>query len=1146
MDVLLQSTRRRGRLLATACALTLCAATLAHAETWTGTSPVLGNLWRDPANWTPLSFPDSVGATAVFGLRKDRASVSLTGNTTVGHIVFDSKEGYSIVPVVTAGAPTLAFSTATGPATITSSGNGDHAIAVRIRLDDDLIVTNDATRPLSLTRIIDGPGKLVTRGSGQVVVKAPISNTGGFEIQSGSVLTAPVVLPGSVVNDGTLILIGGNGQIYTGTISGTGALRVNGTREVVLAGDNTYTGLTFIESGTLTLGNRTASSPGTGAGSIVGDVVNNGTFRINRSGDPLRYGGDILGTGEIEVLRGALVLLGDATPGGGTIVRQAGVLSVGDNGRTGSLVGDVTLDGGAITFRRADSYRFNDVISGKGTLNHSGTGRLTLTGDNTFTGLTSVTGGGILDLAGTLRTPLRLFADPAAGASRLEGTGRTTGVLRVADGSVVAPGEGATPGTLAVGTLFLDAGGVLEIDAVQGPGGSLAADRLTVAGQAAFGAMDTTGPFGPTVLDVRFEANAPVPALEGITVLTARTGLVGRAPIVLLDPASLPNGQNFQLDLEATNLGGTFAGAGELIPDGAGGAGVLVLQVRNTDPTYLTPNLITTINAPYLVPSQQPVLQPTIAPQLVPTATPTAVPTLVPTLVKGPTSVVTTPVVATSGPATVASGIKTIAGGVSLGGGTLVPQPQNPAGTVTSPTKTPVGTVSTVVVVDPPDEVVTTDGTFIPADPKSTDIVVIDPPDATSTDVFVSISGSYGAIDQTNARRGGRYALIYGPHKVEVALVPLSYGNLAPFGVKQTAAQRQVGRAVDSLLPESHSRPSTPSQARLVAGLYPLATAKIGTALAALSGEDRDPTFVTIMNDRLLLKAITARLANGRAGLTGATELQNRHAWGEVVGHSVGEDAYLGGVDLRTRGVALGADQEFGPNFTGGLAFGYADSSADMARGGSGSITSTELAAYGSWQRDGWFVNGAAGVGLHRMSTVRAVEFGNVSETVSGEMDARSTFVGVEGGRRIETGIGTIEPTIALNYAQVRRDGYTESGANILARDVSAATVDAGQTSIGVRWTGEYRGSDMLWRPEAATGLSRGFGDPDVFGTASFLGAPGMSFPISTSGPDQSSGYVEVGISGQSAGRTVFASYRFTGNDNVAEHTFRAGLTFEF
>ncbi|SHF93239.1 autotransporter-associated beta strand repeat-containing protein [Loktanella atrilutea] len=1145
MDVLLRSIRRKGRLLATAGALTLCAATLAHAETWTGTSPVLGNLWRDPANWTPLSFPDAVGATAVFGLRKDRASVSLTGTTTVGQIVFDSKEGYGIVPVVNAGAPVLVFSTATGPTTITSSGNGDHAIAVQIRLDDDLIVTNDATRPLTLTRTIAGPGKLVTRGSGQVFVRAPISNTGGFEIQSGSVLTAPVFLPGSVVNDGTLILIGGNGQVYTGTISGTGALRVNGTREVVLAGDNTFTGLTFIESGTLTLGNRTAGSPGTGAGSIVGDVVNNGTFRINRSGNPLRYGGDILGTGKIEVLRGALVLLGDATPGGGTIVRQAGVLSVGVNGRTGSLVGDVALDGGALTFRRSDAYRYNGAITGTGALNHGGSGRLTLAGTSTFRGLTTVTGGGTLDLAGKLAGGIRLFSDPAAGPSRLEGIGSTSGVLRVADGSTVAPGA-ATPGTLTVGTLYLDAGSVLEIDAVQGPGGSLTADRLNVTGSATFGAMDAAGPFGPTVLDVRFDANAPVPALEGITVLTAGTGLVGRAPIVLLDPASLPNGQNFQLDLEATNLGGTFAGAGELIPAGAGGAGVLVLQVRNTDPTYLTPNLITTINAPYLVPSQQSVLKPTIAPQLVPTATPTAVPTLVPTLVKGPTSVVTTPVVATTGAGTTPTGIKTVRGGVLLGGGTLVPQPQVTGGGVSSPTNIPLGTVSTVVVVDPPEEVVTIDGTFIPADPKNTDVVVVDPPDATTTDIFVSVSGSYGAIDQRNARPGARYALIYGPHKVDVALVPLSYGNLVPFGVAQTAAQRQVGRAVDKLLPASHARPGTPGQARLVAGLYPLGAAQIDTALAALSGTDRDPTFVSIMNDRLLLNAISARQAVARDGLAGATEGQGRHAWGELVRRGVTDDAYLGGVDLRTWGIALGADQVVGPDLTGGLAFGYADTSADLARGGSGAVTSLELAAYGSWQRDDWFANGTVGVGFHRVAIDRAIAFGSLSETVTGEADARSTFIGVEGGRRIKTGMGTIEPTVALTYARVRRDGYTESEPSVLARQVSAATLNAGQTSIGVRWTGEYQGDDMMWRPEVAAGLSRGFGDPDVLGTASFLGAPGMSFPVTTAGPNQDSGFVEVGISGRSAARTFFASYRFTGNDDVADHSFRAGLTIAF
>jgi len=63
---------------------------------------------------------------------------------------------------------------------------------------------------------------------------------------------------------------------YSGSIGGGCAVTVQGGSTVIFTGANTYFGGTTINGATLQLGNGGAS------GSIVGDVLDNGTFAINR------------------------------------------------------------------------------------------------------------------------------------------------------------------------------------------------------------------------------------------------------------------------------------------------------------------------------------------------------------------------------------------------------------------------------------------------------------------------------------------------------------------------------------------------------------------------------------------------------------------------------------------------------------------------------------------------------------------------------------------------------------------------------------------------------------------------------------------------------------------------------------------------
>ncbi len=143
------------------------------------------------------------------------------------------------------------------------------------------------------------------------------------------------------------------------------------------------------------------------------------------------------------------MLSGANTYSGGTTL-NAGTTT----GDTSSLQGAI-VNNAALTFAQNADGSYTGNLTGSGTLNKTGTGQLLLTGNNTFTGNTSVQAGDLI-VNGVLNSA---NVNVASGA-QIGGSGQLGGNVQLASGATLSGGGSATP--LSVGALALSSGTNLD------------------------------------------------------------------------------------------------------------------------------------------------------------------------------------------------------------------------------------------------------------------------------------------------------------------------------------------------------------------------------------------------------------------------------------------------------------------------------------------------------------------------------------------------------------------------------------------------------------------------------------------------------------------------------------------------------------
>lgn len=444
-----------------------------------GTSP--GGVWNAAnTNWSSAAAGDAATST----WNQGDAAVFSAGSDATG--------SYSVFALGTLSAD--AIWAKNGTVTVSDGGSGAISLGASgiLRGDTQLILGV----PVNATVLNTG---------GNVTLNSASDTVSGLATITGTTTLGAAHAFGSLAGAGNLALgantltVGADNtdSAFHGVISGTGQLVKSGSGRLKLGGNNTSTGATTINSGTLRIGD------GANAGSLGGAVTNNAALEFLRSDAPV-INNNISGAGTVSFL--GTNVSGQSAYDFGSAANSSGItgpISI-DDARlrfdTGDLAnsGTVTIENGGQLYLVAGTINRNLVLKGDGWLESVGQlGAIRFETGTTASGTVTIDSAGARVVAysgasGTISGPLagsgnlevNFTANTTAnGTINLTGsntgytgtvtvsrgtlnTGSLGGGLAVAGGTSNLTGAVAGTTSLNTGTLNLNSGAAVSTTAV--------------------------------------------------------------------------------------------------------------------------------------------------------------------------------------------------------------------------------------------------------------------------------------------------------------------------------------------------------------------------------------------------------------------------------------------------------------------------------------------------------------------------------------------------------------------------------------------------------------------------------------------------------------------------------------------------------
>lgn len=1058
----------------------------------------------------------------------------------------------------------------TGSANIRIS---DAALATlgNITLTRDVELSGTATidtllaTALNLTADVSGNGALYKEGAGSLILSGDATHGGGTTVANGFLQIgnggATGSIAGNIVNNGGLVFNRQNSYAYSGMVSGAGALIQAGVGTTVLTGDNSYTGNTFISDGTLQIGD------GGTTGSIIGGILNEGVLAVDRS-DSYSIEGLIVGTGSfVQAGSGTTILAADNAYYGGTTIAN-GVLQLGTGGNSGWIEGNVVNDG-ALVFNRSDAVLFSGDISGSGGVNQIGAGATILSGDNSYTGGTSITLGALVignggttgslmgnisnnGILGFNRSDTMTFAGAISGTGSVQqiGTGTTiltgsntyTGATTITAGRLQI-GDGGTSGSITGhvinnGTLAFDRSDTVTFDGMVWGDGKLeqaGSGALVLTGRNQYGGGVTVssgtlqlgdgGENGTLAANVenngQFVVNrSGTVVLKGDISGSGSFEQIGSGVTVLAGNNSYGGGTTVVAGMLVVGLGETGSIAGNILNNGA-------LAFNRSD-NYAFSGAISGSGAFWQIGEGTTVLSGD-------------------SNYSGATEVYAGRLAVNGSIAS--SSLVTVHEGGELGGNGMVSTthidggtlaPGNSIGTLTVNGDLSFTGASTyavevsasdadrvnvsgqadlggamVAATFAPDKYVMRRYTILNAedgigDSRFSAELTTDLPRSFSSNLSYDADNAY--LDLTLNLTG----LNVNQRNVSAALVdyfnregqiPLAYGGLDAEGLTVTSGE--------------------------------LATAVQQTTVDAMS------QFMTTLTDPLVAGRATSATRDTSDPFMGRWNL-----WGAGYGasRSLDGDNIIGSHDLRSKinGVAVGADYQLSPNTLLGIAVAGGHGSFSLSDGlGSGDSDLFQLGLYGRQTVGNAYFSAALAYGWQDIETERAAAMNGV-DTLQADYNANAWSGRLETGYRFDTPWIGITPYAAGQFVSFNLPSYAEKiggGQDSYALDYASKHETAGRSELGLRADKSFVLPDGVLTLAGRAAWLRNFNNDRAM-TAVFAGLPGAGFVVNGATMPRDTGLASVSAemlwnNGLSLGAAFDAEFSGNSSNYAGKGTLR-------